>query len=163
MNAQQVEQEYGMPFWDVVKLYADDGESINATALILGYKRPDPLYRKVKAKGVEHWFKRGFDSNGARLAQSVKAASAEHQIALRKYAERKWHIEFNGVRDSISGHARRIGIARETVFSRLRTGWTLEQALSTPKSTPRRYSVTSDSHPWREGYEIRNDSGIRAR
>lgn len=40
----EVEQEYGEPFWDVVAAYAADGNSMQMTAKILGYKNGSALW-----------------------------------------------------------------------------------------------------------------------
>ena len=40
----EVEQEYGQPFWDVVADYAADGNSMQMTAKILGYKNGSALW-----------------------------------------------------------------------------------------------------------------------
>jgi len=44
----EVEQEYGEPFWDVVRAYAADGNSMQMTAKILGYTNGSSLWYLIK-------------------------------------------------------------------------------------------------------------------
>ncbi len=49
----QVEEEYGQPFWDVVAAYAADGNSMQMTARILGYKNGSGLLHQIKTQKKE--------------------------------------------------------------------------------------------------------------
>ena len=49
---EQVEQEYGEPFWEVVRGYAADGYGCDTTAGILGYSSPSSFRRLIKRHGV---------------------------------------------------------------------------------------------------------------
>ena len=44
----EVEQEYGEPFWDVVRAYAADGNWMQMTAKILGYTNGSSLWYLIK-------------------------------------------------------------------------------------------------------------------
>lgn len=50
-----VEAEYGMAFRDVVAGFAADGESVSATAGILGYS-PRAFFDLVRREGMRDWF-----------------------------------------------------------------------------------------------------------
>lgn len=57
---QQVEQEYGEPFWEIVRGFAADGWGCNTTARILGYSDPVCLRLLIKRHGVQiDWPKAG--------------------------------------------------------------------------------------------------------
>lgn len=43
------------------------------------------------------------------------------------------YITFNGITDTVTGWTNRVGFARETIRERLKRGWTVEQALTTPR------------------------------
>ena len=81
--ARKVEHEYGEPFWVVVKQYANDGESISATAEILGYVGHAALLRLVNKRGLRHWFPASYYSNGANSARSA-LADRRRGVPLRK-------------------------------------------------------------------------------
>jgi len=49
---EQVEAEYGEPFWEVVRGYAADGYGCDTTAGILGYSSPSSFRRLIKRHGV---------------------------------------------------------------------------------------------------------------
>lgn len=63
MNAKQnaIAAEYGEPFWEVVRGYADDGHSVYGTATLLEYS-PPAFRRLVLRHGVSDWFARGQSS-----------------------------------------------------------------------------------------------------
>lgn len=52
-----VQNEYGAPFWSVVDSYAKDGESMSATGLILGFKTRSAFIHYVKKNNKRHLFK----------------------------------------------------------------------------------------------------------
>lgn len=56
----QVEEEYGQPFWDVVRGYASDNYGCDTTAMILGYSSPKGLRELIARHGVTiDWPKHG--------------------------------------------------------------------------------------------------------
>lgn len=132
-----VEDEYGEPFWDVVKQYADDGESISATAGILGYANEAGLRYQLRNNSAREWFKPRTQSNGwreARIATRGRKASAKARAELDKgrsaYNETKKVLAF-GISDTITGHALRHGINCATVRVRMRRqSMSLEKALT---------------------------------
>lgn len=48
-----VEEEYGQPFWDVVRDFAADGYAIATVSKILGYKTGDGLRYQIKKHGID--------------------------------------------------------------------------------------------------------------
>ena len=132
-----VEDEYGEPFWDVVKQYADDGESISATAVILGYANEAGLLYHLRNNSAREWFKPHTQSNGwreARIATRGRKASAKARAELDKarsaYHEAKKVLAF-GISDTITGHALRHGMNISTVRNRMRRlSMSLEKALT---------------------------------
>lgn len=130
----QVEQEYGRPFWDVVRDYATDGESMSATGRILGYSCGQTLVRMIHNKGVAHWFRPGIETNGFVNRRNEMTPAKLEQI--RRLQDRH-KFEFNGVVDTREGHARRLGLSPKTVTSRVYRGWSVQKAL-TVRSPSRR-------------------------
>lgn len=55
VRRQRIEQEYGEPFRDVIKGFADDGESMTAVAAILGYS-PRAFINLLEREGMRDWF-----------------------------------------------------------------------------------------------------------
>lgn len=119
----EVEQEYSLPFWEVVKGFADDGYSATATAGILGYSNPTPFIRLLYRHNRRELFNRGQSTVialEARESRRGKCSKAMH-AALRKasavnpgYKQIRW----KGVTDTIAGHAERLGINRRTAYKR---------------------------------------------
>ena len=125
-----VEVKHGKPFWDVVKQFASDGESINNTARLLGYAHPNPLHKLVRKKGVTRWFRAPTHTNSYLNAKvpgnrNRKKASRGIQALVRSFA-------LEGRYDSLAGHCRRRGLNRKTVGARLFRGWTLQDAMEKP-------------------------------
>ncbi len=50
---EQVELEFGEPFWDVVRGFASDGYASGTTAKILGFSGQDQFRRLQRSAGVE--------------------------------------------------------------------------------------------------------------
>lgn len=146
----QVEAEYGQPFWDVVKGYADDGESMNATARILGYSSTGAFHKLVVKHGKKELFKPGIETNSFKES-GKRNPLTEKRIKQLKALQASHFFEFEGVLDSIAGHAKRKGINRVTVGTRMKAGWSLESALNTPVQKPRYYprKKGNQDHPWR--------------
>lgn len=132
-RVKEVEEEYGQDFWEVVKSYADDGESIHATGKILGYKGGS-FHRLVLKHKKEHWFRPMVETNGFKAAQSdmtdaKKAALAKAQAAAHKMNPTYRWIELDGLTMTLSGHAKRRGILRSLVYTRLNKGLSIEDAF----------------------------------
>lgn len=144
--------EWGEPFWDVVKGFADQGESIPGTAGILGYN-VQAFRRLVHRYGNAHWFKAGQDSVGAiaaRESRKGKPASGAMIAALEKASSVNptyRRVDLDGITDTLAGHARRRGVSVRTVYKRLKRGLPLDEAFTKSKLyTTRRVSC---SHPWK--------------
>ena len=117
-----IADEFGLPFWDVVKGFADDGLSVKATGDVLGYSH-GAFRRLMERHGKKHWFKVGHDSLVPKqekaerrgqcspaLREALRAARAANPCYIR--------IEYRGVTDTLAGHARRLGLSRRTVYKR---------------------------------------------
>lgn len=132
-KARDVESEYGMPFWEIVKGFANDGESIHATGKLLGYKS-GAFHRLVIRHNKTHLFKHWTKTNGYKSAQQSKTPAKIASIkTMQKTAHAmnpnyKWVI-VDDVRDTIAGHAKRCGVSRFTVYQRLRRGLSISDAL----------------------------------
>lgn len=130
----RVEEEYGRPFWEVVRGFAEDGESASATARILGYVSHSPFLRLLKRHNAQGLFRPPMETNGALSARAStrgvlyprKAAALEK--ARKKCPDYRW-IEIGEIRDTIAGHARRRGIDPRAVYRRTAKGKTLKEAL----------------------------------
>lgn len=153
-----VEAEYGEPFWDVVKGFADEGESVTATAAILGL--PRTTFRVLLARhGATGWFRPMAETAGflsARASTRGKSSPARHRaLAVARAANHTHHrIKLNGIEDTLTGHARRQGLSVHTVRGRIARGMTPIEALSPGKKSPppRRNAA---NHPWRKGVDSR--------
>lgn len=132
----RIEDEYDQPFDEIVKGYADAGESMSATGVILGYS--DQAFRElVRREGWVDWFKPGAQSNGTKAHPGVpmsqlKAMGRKGGLASAKYAHernRRHHVLFNGTLDTLVGHAKREGVNIKTVYARRLRGDSVELAL----------------------------------
>lgn len=132
----RIEDEYGQPFADIVKGYADEGESMSATGIILGYS--DQAFRElVRREGWVGWFRPGTQSNGRKNhpgapMDHIRAMGRKGGLASAKYAHernRRHRVLHNGTLDTLLGHARRQGINVKTVYARRLRGQSVELAL----------------------------------
>lgn len=121
--AKQVEQEYGEPFWDVVRGFAADGHSVHATAGLLGYSRDTPFRRLMQRHGVQIEFASAQESVfqvEARINRRGKCTEPQRlslQAASLANPDYK-RVELFGITDTLSGHAKRIGLSRSTMYKR---------------------------------------------
>ncbi len=132
----RIEAEYNQPFADIVKGYADEGESMSATGIILGYS--DQAFRElVRREGWVGWFKPGPQSNGRKAhpgapMDHIRAMGRKGGLASAKYAHernRRHRVMFDGTLDTLLGHARRQGVNVKTVYARRLRGESIELAL----------------------------------
>lgn len=121
---QSIAEEFGLPFWEVVKGFADDGETIHATAGILDYSH-SAFRRLVERHGRADWFVTGQDGATAqdarearrgRCTPALKAATQAASDSNPTY----YRITWGGVTDTIAGHCRRIGLPYKTAINRNR-------------------------------------------
>lgn len=153
-----VAQEFGCPFSDVCRYFAEAGHSRADTARILGMRR-ETFRMEVQDLGIE-WPDR--NESGARLTRG-RRRSAETIAKLKAYAMTRAHlVELDGVTDSVRGHCRRLGIPRWTVKYRRAAGYSWEQAFGLKPLAGRSYARNTKNHPWRQAEQQRLDE-IRAR
>lgn len=117
---QAVAREFGQPFTDVVLGFAADGYSVNATGLILGYNRGS-FYNLMKKWGWLDKFDKGQKTLAPRQAQQDRRGKpgCRHAIEAANDANPGYlRFTYDGVFDTLAGHARRRGISRNTVYSR---------------------------------------------
>jgi hypothetical protein len=125
----QVEQEYGQPFWDVVKGYADDGECVASTAMILGYAGRAPFAELLKRHGAYAWFT---PWRGGRRSQPTPEHKEKLRQSMTKARDNNPYykqIDVEGVVDTVAGHAQRRGLKPNVVYARLWRGDTMKRAL----------------------------------
>ena len=119
----EVEEEFGEPFWSVVEGFARDGYSKTATAMILGYSTSSCFLRKLERYRPDIEFVKGPDSvcfKEARKDQKGKFTDGM-RAALKRNLDARTdviRIEYKGVTDVISGHAKRAGISYTTAYFR---------------------------------------------
>ena len=119
-----VESEYGEPFWDVVRGFAADGHSVHATAELLGYASDTPFRRLLARHGMQIQFAENQASVFAQEARQARRGRVTPgivnacRIASSRNPVYRW-IEYQGVRDTVPGHCRRLGLSVSTVRKRL--------------------------------------------
>ncbi len=107
----QIEAEGGQPFEEVVKLYAKEMQvTMHEAALLLGYSSHSAFMRLCR----KHGWDKLFDGNKPRKAERVY--SSKHSMG----SPAAYKIEYDGIVDSMLGHARRLGIPRNTAYGRNR-------------------------------------------
>lgn len=142
----EVQEEFGEPFWSVVEGFARDGYSKTATAMILGYSTSSCFLRKLERHRPDIEFVKGQDSicfKEARLDQKGKFTDAM-RAALKRTLDARTdviRIEYKGVTDLISGHAKRAGISYTTAYFRYKN-----------KSEDLDYVFFSGKYPSRKSY-----------
>jgi hypothetical protein len=107
----EVQKESGVPFSEIVRLYAMEcGYTMHHTAMLLGYASHTPFARLCRKHGWNEWFK------GNKPIKSDRVYSSSHNMGSPSAK----HVEWDGVVDTLVGHARRLGIPRSTAYGRNR-------------------------------------------
>lgn len=145
-----VEAEYGQPFWEVVKGYADDGESMQATAEILGMS-PGSFRQLVRRNGKRDWFVSRNQCNGTLAFYESRKGKPfpGGELALKRAVGRRRNVQWitqGGITDTLAGHCRRIGISYSTVTKRIYRGMSVEEAL---RKTSYVRPPDNSAHCWR--------------
>lgn len=146
---EQAEREFGAPFKDILQGFANDGESVHSTAFILGYSSTTALRRHVKRLGIE--FVKGSKSIGSIAAKKESGSTPARLKALKKASESNptyIRITVDGICDTMAGHARRLGLSVKTVYNRMYSGKTPEQALYTGSYV--KQPASNKLHRWRK-------------
>lgn len=117
-----IAQEFDLPFWEVVKGFADEGRTIYDTARILEYSHP-AFSRLVKRHGLDHWFAKG--KAGVRFSESARERRGQCSPALLsavlnagKHNPTYYQIKYQGATDTMAGHCRRLGLSLHTARNR---------------------------------------------
>lgn len=119
----EVEQEYGEPFWDVVRGYANDGHSKYAISEILGYASYPSFIRLIKRHKIDIEFVKGSDSifsKEEKASRRGKCTDAQlaHIARLCGKNPNYLKIDYNGKIATLAQHARDYGIPERTVRGR---------------------------------------------
>lgn len=119
----EIEKEFGEPFWSVVEGFARDGYSKSATAMFLGYNTASCFLRKLDRYRPDIEFVKGPDSvcfKEARKDQKGKFTEGMRAAMKRNLDARTdlIRIDYKGITDLISGHAKRAGISYTTAYFR---------------------------------------------
>ena len=119
----EIEQEFGEPFWSVVEGFARDGYSKTATAMILGYSTSSCFLRKLERYRPDIEFVKGPDSVCFKEARKDQRGTFTEgmRAAMKRNLDARTdliRIEYKGVTDLISGHAKRAGISYTTAYFR---------------------------------------------
>ena len=119
----EVEQEYGEPFWDVVRGYAKDGHSKYAISEILGYASYPSFIRLIRRHKIDIEFVKGSDSIFAKEEKaSRRGKCSDAQLAhIAKLCGKNptyLKIDYMGKVATLAQHARDLGIPERTVRGR---------------------------------------------
>lgn len=119
----EVEEEYGQPFWDVVRGYAEDGHSKYAISGILGYASYPSFIRLIKRHKIDIEFVKGSDSIFSKEEKESRRGKCTDALLAQianlcgknpKYLK----IDYNGKIATLAQHARDCGIPERTVRGR---------------------------------------------
>lgn len=141
---QLIEAEHGAKMLDILLGYASDGEALTSAAQIIGMN-PKTLRRLIKREGWDIPFAKFADCNAVKYREPRRDKS----FWVRAYPvcpQYKW-ITVDGVRDTIAGHCRRVGISKRTVYNRIARGITPEAAL---KKKSLVCCPGTKNHSWRQ-------------
>ena len=119
----EVEEEYGQTFWDVVRGYAEDGHSKYAISGILGYASYTSFIRLIKRHKIDIEFVKGSDSIFSKEEkESRRGKCTDAQLAnIAKLCGKNPNylkIDYNGKIATLAQHARDYGIPERTVRGR---------------------------------------------
>lgn len=82
-----VEDEFGEPFWDVVRSFAADGYGCDTTAGILGYQSPRQFRKLIK----RHQIQIAWPAHGkCYVQQNREPHSPERVEKIRQSSLRRW-------------------------------------------------------------------------
>lgn len=113
----QIAREAGKSFESVVRDYAKQGYSMTGAARMMGYD-PGGFRKLCDRYGWREWFQTGAYT---RLdLERHEAQRGKFTPNLQRAIERrKWPtVEYQGIRDTYAGHARRLGLKLRTVYNR---------------------------------------------
>lgn len=125
----ELEDEFNSRFCDILKSFGDAGHSLSDTAELLEISR-NVLKRLVNDMSWGHLFSKSHDSIRAVESRKnvevtparLRAAKNAQQVRFDKYA-----FEYDGVLETVAGHARRLNITPKAVRYRLSKNIPLER------------------------------------
>ena len=151
------EKEFGEPFADIVRGFAEMGYSMAETSKIIGYKNRHGLRAWIRRSGMEFAFIPGV--HGVTFREAIASSNRRRspdQIRRLAKSRIKYRCEHDGVFAPIAEHADRLGISRKTVYWRIKTNpdagpehW-LRPAWSGVGWHGGRDSRVKDDHAWRK-------------
>lgn len=143
----ELAREAGCSFEQLVRRYAAAGHSINETAHLLAYNRT-ALYRMCDRHGWRHLFRQGQSSIGAQRARESRRGVDTPALQACRAKRRYPTVVYQGIEDTWTGHARRLGIPQKTMFGRKydRPG-DLDYIFHTGSHV---HSPDNSRHSWRE-------------
>ena len=142
----EIEAEFGEPFWDVVRGFADDGYTIGRTGIILGYSGASSFRRLVIRHGKQHWF-----ANGKPIPSDSPRKWQPHLLKGSKAVKEKHSYWMGGVWGSTADHAKRLGVNHKTVQDRMRQrkGMPLDWYFRTVRLGQ---TTSKEGHAWKRRY-----------
>lgn len=155
----RVSKEFGFPFSDVCRYFAEAGHSKSDTARILGFRR-ETFRAEVKNLNIDWPNRHASSSKKLRGVPRTPEVVAKVKAGSMHRAE---IVELEGAIDSLRGHCKRLGVCRTTVSDRRKRGLTWEQAFGLQPFTKKaRTKPKTASHHWRT-YEAQRLEEIRSR
>lgn len=137
-----IAEEYGMPFIEVVRLYAQAGHSRLDTARILGWNEGS-LRRETE--GLVEW--PDYIEAGRRVMRE-RGNHKRPNAGINGARANEKLLTVNGVTANFAEHCRRVGLYQSTVKRRLKAGYSLERSLD-PTPLRRKMPKPGASHYWR--------------
>lgn len=116
----KIEEEYGEPFEDVVRGYAEMGYSSRDIARLLGWSYETGMYYWLKKLGIKiHW--EGSKSAKSREKAAQKTPAQEEVVRRLVEQNKKAHgFFYGGEFGTLKDHAIRLGLNPKTVLWRRR-------------------------------------------
>lgn len=148
----RIAEEFGAPFADVCRWFAEAGHSMQDTASILGM-RVETFRQEILSLNIL-WPSR---QSASRLLRGQKrTAEQKARIRAANLARAARWVTVKGITDSVRGHCRRFGVSRSTVRSRRAAGYSWERCFD-PAPIPRGNIAGQGrnvNHPWRKTADV---------
>jgi hypothetical protein len=119
--------DYGGRGISVCLEWKDDFQNFHDWALTSGYESHLTIDRINNEKGYG--------------PSNCRWATMEDQQKNKRETKGYHYLEYQGIRDTLSGWSKRLGSTANIVWSRLKKGWSIEAAITTPIDKKRRNSL----------------------